>query len=307
MNRFIITLLLEIGMLISCYAYTQQPLQQKDDVNTTDAATLENKGWKDLPSHQEQYDRVVRHVRSASSNVGYFQELNPLLSRLNGGDLLTQAVWKGVISGDLKDTTLLLHLFDRIAAAPEPLDLPARSRLWNKKSTMLIGLGRVLWRLIKHDDLPIAEMQQIELNPQKWRAAFATAIPVSGPLPVISPASTHEESVAPESPQTNPSVHPSVKPVELPATSQQRLPIDTLETKPTVPSPIREPTSSTPWSIIVVLIVAAIGLLWLACSRTGSDRHLQRREGNKRTRTKRTKRTKGQENKGTDDMKARSW
>jgi hypothetical protein len=29
------------------------------------------------------------------------------------------------------------------------------------------------------------------------------------------------------------------------------------------PTPTEEPTSSTPWSIIVVLIVAAIGLLWL--------------------------------------------
>jgi hypothetical protein len=35
------------------------------------------------------------------------------------------------------------------------------------------------------------------------------------------------------------------------------------EAKPTTPTPSEEPTSSTPWSIIVVLIVAATGLLWL--------------------------------------------
>ncbi len=35
------------------------------------------------------------------------------------------------------------------------------------------------------------------------------------------------------------------------------------ETKPAPNSPNREPTSSTPWSILVVLIVVAIGLLWL--------------------------------------------
>lgn len=34
------------------------------------------------------------------------------------------------------------------------------------------------------------------------------------------------------------------------------------EAKP-APPPSKEPTSSTPWSIIVVLIVAALGLLWL--------------------------------------------
>lgn len=33
--------------------------------------------------------------------------------------------------------------------------------------------------------------------------------------------------------------------------------------KPAVSTPSEEPASSTPWSIIVVLIVAAIGLLWL--------------------------------------------
>jgi hypothetical protein len=36
-----------------------------------------------------------------------------------------------------------------------------------------------------------------------------------------------------------------------------------LEAKPTTATPSEEPTSSTPWSIIVVLIVAASGLLWL--------------------------------------------
>jgi hypothetical protein len=39
------------------------------------------------------------------------------------------------------------------------------------------------------------------------------------------------------------------------------------EAKPTVPTPRDEPTSSTPWSIIVVLIVAAVGLLWLLLKR----------------------------------------
>jgi hypothetical protein len=36
-----------------------------------------------------------------------------------------------------------------------------------------------------------------------------------------------------------------------------------LETKPTTSTPSEEPTSSTPWSVVAVLIVAATGLLWL--------------------------------------------
>lgn len=39
------------------------------------------------------------------------------------------------------------------------------------------------------------------------------------------------------------------------------------EAKPTQPTLSEEPTSSTPWSIIVVLIVAALGLLWLLLKR----------------------------------------
>lgn len=39
------------------------------------------------------------------------------------------------------------------------------------------------------------------------------------------------------------------------------------EAKPAVPSPSENPASSTPWSIIVVLIVAATGLLWLLLKR----------------------------------------
>jgi hypothetical protein len=43
---------------------------------------------------------------------------------------------------------------------------------------------------------------------------------------------------------------------------QPQTPQKAPEAKPT-PIPSEEPTSSTPWSIIVVLIVAATGLLWL--------------------------------------------
>jgi hypothetical protein len=44
---------------------------------------------------------------------------------------------------------------------------------------------------------------------------------------------------------------------------QPTAPKNAPEAKLTVPTPSEEPTSSTPWSIIVVLIVAATGLLWL--------------------------------------------
>jgi hypothetical protein len=56
--------------------------------------------------------------------------------------------------------------------------------------------------------------------------------------------------------QTAPVVNP-------PPSVQSPAPKQAPEAKPTAPTPSEEPTSSTPWSIIVVLIVAATGLLWL--------------------------------------------
>jgi hypothetical protein len=54
---------------------------------------------------------------------------------------------------------------------------------------------------------------------------------------------------------------PSSQGSEMPAATKA------LESKPTMPTPSEEPTSSTPWSIIVALIVAAGGLLWLLLKR----------------------------------------
>lgn len=58
---------------------------------------------------------------------------------------------------------------------------------------------------------------------------------------------------------------PTPQQVQTPKASSSSAP-KTPEAKPT-PTPSDEPTSSTPWSIIVVLIVAACGLLWLLLKR----------------------------------------
>jgi len=54
---------------------------------------------------------------------------------------------------------------------------------------------------------------------------------------------------------------------QIPAKMEARSPssksVKVSETKPTAATPSEEPTSSTPWSVIAILIVAAIGLLWL--------------------------------------------
>lgn len=62
------------------------------------------------------------------------------------------------------------------------------------------------------------------------------------------------------SPSGSDQTTPKPKP---PPVVQPTAPKNAPEAKPTVPTPSEELASSTPWSIIVVLIVAATGLLWL--------------------------------------------
>lgn len=67
---------------------------------------------------------------------------------------------------------------------------------------------------------------------------------------------------------TNTTRQPEPSSTSLPVTqgTQPSRPPATTSTSPS-PTPREEPASSTPWSIIVVLIVAAIGLLWLLLKR----------------------------------------
>jgi hypothetical protein len=71
----------------------------------------------------------------------------------------------------------------------------------------------------------------------------------SGPIKLYPPDATPDEVKH----QPLPSIMPP--PTQLPKHPS--------EAKPTTSTPSGEPASSMPWSIIVVLIVAAIGLLWL--------------------------------------------
>ena len=268
MSRSIVIHTLTTWLLVSTYICAQQRLDQKNSLNTADIAILENKTWRDLQTYQVQYDRVVERVRSHREGVnGYAaQEIRTLISRASGGDLLTQSVGKGVISGDVVNTRLVLQLFDRIAAASDPLDLPARSRLWNKKTTMLVGLGRILWRLANNAEIPITDMQLIEADPQRWRIGFAPTIPVFSPS-TSAPDSSNLDNPAEQTASPSDSLLQTTPIPKLPPSLQSQAPKKLPEPKPITTTPSEAPTSSTPWSIIVVLIVAGCGVLWLLVKR----------------------------------------
>lgn len=60
---------------------------------------------------------------------------------------------------------------------------------------------------------------------------------------------------------------PTTSNQNLPPVVQPPVPDKTHQSKPPISASSEEPTSLTPWSIIVVLIVVASGLLWLALKR----------------------------------------
>lgn len=83
------------------------------------------------------------------------------------------------------------------------------------------------------------------LRPTSAATESASSTPYSDPL-------------EPQTSRTSMNPTPSVQP---PA------PKKASDAKPTASTPSEEPTSSTPWSIMVVLSVAALGLLWLLFKR----------------------------------------
>ena len=98
--------------------------------------------------------------------------------------------------------------------------------------------------------IPDAELPTAE-QLRSYEASFGKleALATKGALPKSDPANHPTSAQASAIPTTVPEVQPAPK--------------KTSEAKPTTSTLNEEPTSSTPWSVVAVVIVAAIGLLWL--------------------------------------------
>ncbi len=98
--------------------------------------------------------------------------------------------------------------------------------------------------------IPDAELPTAE-QLRSYEASFGKleALATKGALPKSDPTSQPATAQASAIPTTVPALQPAPK--------------KTSEAKPTTSTLNEEPTSSTPWSVVAVVIVAAIGLLWL--------------------------------------------
>ena len=114
-------------------------------------------------------------------------------------------------------------------------------------------------RLLMEMNTPKADEQVkqslAKLADDPWLAARVTTA-------LYPPAESKSEEAQPT---PNGSDASSLNP---PSSVQPPAPKKMTETKPILPTPSEEPASSTPWSIIVVLIAAVCGLLWLLLKRS---------------------------------------
>ena len=86
---------------------------------------------------------------------------------------------------------------------------------------------------------------------------------------IVLPKPPSKEQPSTPNGSTEPASALQSRPNEIvpPLSSVERPPLEAPEAKPTVPEPSKDPSSSTPWVIIAVLIAAALGLLWLLLKR----------------------------------------
>ena len=139
------------------------------------------------------------------------------------------------------------------------------------------GNGRVVTPKLNEGDVGLWAIKQ--LADGSWAEVYSPyEIEENIRLPLIKGRHEAYEKVllrlsgsqAPEASSDVKAQEPSPKPVPRanpPPSVQTPAPKKALETKPPTTSPSEERVSSTPWSIIVVLIVAALGLLSLLLKR----------------------------------------
>jgi hypothetical protein len=114
------------------------------------------------------------------------------------------------------------------------------------------------------DDAATAFLGWRRLNPEMESSVFWKANPQlqKQTIQYSSSATGGDSSTVNDAVSNPPESHPARSSI-IPPPTPQSSPPKKAPTTSTTSTPSEVPTSSTPWSIIIVLIVAATGLLWL--------------------------------------------
>jgi hypothetical protein len=211
---------------------------------------LSGAGWADaqkLASERETLATALPGIIAADMRSAHI-----IAEKTSSSDLLMQSIYQGLLTAtdrgiDCKD--ILPKFFEKVLKSSDPADIPDRSRFWVVREAMLLNLAIRIVRSVERRELTADEVAEIADDPSGWikrvyptRNGVATSpAPGSDDVKTTSLLSSTDEQVAP--------------PVQPPA------PKKAPESKPS------STQSEEPWSIIVVLIVVATGLLWLLLKR----------------------------------------
>ena len=256
MKLFIHLLAAFWAILLSVFSQTPMPAQPATPTISAEIQRainlLSGAGWTDAQKLAAERDTLATALPDILAADARMADL--IAEKASGSDLLMQAIYQGLVAAsdrgtDCKD--MLPKFFEKVSQSNDPADLPDRSRFWMMRDTMLRNLAIRIVRAVEHRELSADEIAMIADNPSKWINRFSSSKSdgAASSEPIKNDARTaphqaaaHENVVQPSSPKKTPEAKPA-------------------------PTPSEEPDSSTPWSIIVVLIVAGLGLLWLLLKR----------------------------------------
>jgi len=179
-------------------------------------------------------------------------------------------LWTVYAKGDNGSLVLLGELtFSDKVFAPKSWTKDQKTRGFYTFGPGGAGKGVLVFYALEENRLVPLEERKIEPNDadkEEFDGLFAARL--KGESPKIDLKRTtlpkQQSTTAPSSVVNAPPESRETTPTpKRQAIAQPSGPKKALEAKPTASTPSEQPASSTPWSIIVVLIVAAIGLLWL--------------------------------------------
>ena len=249
------------AILPSVFSQTTMPAQPSTPAVSAEIQRamnlLSGAGWADAQKLAGEREALATALPDLIA--GDMRLADMILERVASSDLLMQSIYQGLLAASdrgIDCNELLPKFFKKVSKSTDPEDIPDRSRIWVIRDAMLVNLAIRIVRSAEHREQTADEIVEIVADPSGWiKRVYPTKSGGANSLP--SPINNHAKTTSPRALRGE-----QVAPLVQPPVSKEAP-----KAKPTPTKPSEEPAPSTPWSIIVVLIMAATGLLWLLLKR----------------------------------------
>lgn len=260
----------QVGLLVACaltsVVNAQQPNNPERAERTTKISnpatevnaelnnalnSLAGASWREAERLERESRLVLNASRQlASVNTSAF---NVIIERSDGADLLHQAIYHGALEAADSGSdcaSALEALFERTATInSDPIDIQDRSRTWVLRGVMLRNLAIRIARLSENREIEGDELLSIAENPLSWLSERRR-------LSKPTPSTPARQKVSNNSLMPTSGVGLS-EPLKSSPRASQSFATNTSGTN----------RATTPWLVWAVMIVAAVGLLWLVITK----------------------------------------